>query len=402
MLYDLTVVGGGPAGATCARLAAEKGLDVILLEKAHHPRPKPCGGALGPQAIHHLDLDITPVIERTFRAAVVQTPSGHKVTLESDDLIGHIVSRTQFDALLFQGAIDAGVEVVEGVEVVGVEQLRSGIRALAVGDSFRSHLLVGADGVNSIVAKELGIRTSWSSKDFGVCIVADNVVPEDAEPTKVREDDESSHAIELYFGLVSWGYGWCFPKKRGFNIGIGCRADKVNDLQKVWERFVTNIERKKGSKLDIPDKVSHRIPLGGRVTRFTGRRSLLIGDAAGLVSPLTGEGISYAIESGRLAAEIAIETVKKQTPLHIIEYEKRLKKTIGRELSDTRWIAGILNRSRRHTDILFHVAAEDALMKEYMTNIVSRVTTFSDVKSKVMKRMLTKHPLKSIRLGLRS
>ena len=123
-VYDLTVVGGGPAGATCARRAAEAGLDVVLLEKAYHPREKPCGGALGPQSIRILDLDISSVIERTFNAAIVRTPSGKKVTLTSEGLIGHIVTRSKFDAYLLQKAVDAGVEVVQGVEVVGLEHLR--------------------------------------------------------------------------------------------------------------------------------------------------------------------------------------------------------------------------------------------------------------------------------------
>jgi flavin-dependent dehydrogenase len=221
-LYDLTVVGGGPAGATCARRAAEAGLDVLLLEKAHHPREKPCGGALGPQTIQNLDLDISSVIERTFNAAVVCTPSGKRVLLTSQGLIGHIVTRSAFDSYLLQKAAEADVEVVQGVEMVGLEQLRSGIRVLAVGDSYKSHLLVGADGVNGIVARELGIRTKWAPEQVALCMTAN--VPmssNDVESVMSTHGIDNSPAIELYFGLVSWGYGWWFPKRAGFNIGIG-------------------------------------------------------------------------------------------------------------------------------------------------------------------------------------
>ncbi|MFW9809868.1 MAG: NAD(P)/FAD-dependent oxidoreductase, partial [Candidatus Thorarchaeota archaeon] len=146
-MYDLTVIGGGPAGATCARIAANAGLDVVLLEKAIHPRSKPCGGAIGPYALRILDLDISSVIDRTFHAAIVHTPAGKNVVLTSQELTGHLVKRDRFDAYLLQKAKDAGVEVIEGKEVVGIEQLRKGIRALAVGDSYKSHFLVGADGV---------------------------------------------------------------------------------------------------------------------------------------------------------------------------------------------------------------------------------------------------------------
>ena len=395
------MVGGGPAGATCARRAAEGGLDVVLLDKAHHPREKPCGGALGPQTIQTIDIDISDTVEQTFNMAVVYTPSGNRVKLTSEGLIGHIVTRSKFDAHLLQKADDAGVEVIQGVEIVGLEQLRSGVRALAVGDSYKSHLLVGADGVNGIIAKELGVRTKWTVKQVAVCL--NTVVPlaqKEVESLMTPEPD-GLPAIELYFGMISWGYGWCFPKRDGLNIGIGCRVDKQKDLQKIWERFVSLLETEKGLEIDRSSNVSYRLPLGDQPTRVIGRRSMLIGDAAGLVSPLTGEGISYAIQSGKLAAKIACEAVDRKSPLHVAEYDNQVKRSIGQELADTRWLAEVLHKSDKHTDLLFQIAGEDPVMQEYLTNVVSRVATLSELRTKIIARMLTKHPLKAIRLGLR-
>jgi 2-polyprenyl-6-methoxyphenol hydroxylase-like FAD-dependent oxidoreductase len=128
---------------------------------------------------------------------------------------------------------------------------------------------------------------------------------------------------------------------------------------------------------------------------------MLVGDAAGLVSPLTGEGISYAIQSGKLAAKIASEAVETKSPLHVAEYDTQLKKSIGQELADTRWIAGIIHKSDKHTNLLFQIAGEDPVMREYLTDVVSRVATFSEIRTKIMARMIAKHPLKSIRLGLK-
>jgi len=398
-VYDLTVVGGGPAGATCARRAAEAGLDVVLLEKVYHPREKPCGGALGPQAIRSLDIDISSLIERTFNAAIIHTPSGKKVTLIS---VGHIVTRSEFDSYLLQKAVDAGVEVVQGVEVVGLEQLRSGTRALAVGDSYKSHLLVGADGVNGIIARELGVRSKWSPEQVALCYSA--TVPmssSDVESVMMTHGADGSPAIELYFGLVSWGYAWCFPKKNGFNIGIGCRLDKQENLQQKWDDFVAKIEREKGIELDVSNRISYRVPLGDKLNRCIARRSMLVGDAAGLVSSFTGEGISYAIQSGVLAAKIAREAVESKSPLHVVEYDKQLKATIGQELMDTRWLTEILNKSHKHMELLFQIVADDPVIRRYMTDIVTRVTTLSDVKVQLGKRLLSKHPLKALRLGLR-
>ena len=396
------MVGGGPAGATCARLAAEAGLDVVLLERAHLPREKPCGGALGPQVNKSLDIDISPVVERTFNAAQVHTPSGSKVILTSKELNGHIVTRSTFDAYLLQKAEAAGVEVIQGVEVVGVEQLRAGIRALAVGDSYKSQLLVGADGVNSIIARELAIRDKWAPDKIALCFYA-NVPMEtsDVESILIESQTNGLPSIELYFDLMSWGYGWCFPKMEGLNIGIGCRIDKQVNLTREWEKFVARVQEEKGIKLDVRKRIPWRVPLGGKVLRCSSRRSMLVGDAAGLVSPLTGEGISYAIQSGKLAAKIAAEAVKKKSPIHVVEYENQIKRSIGRELADTRWISELLHKSSNNKDLLFQIAAEDSIMMKYMTDLVSRVTAFSEVRSKIVKRMLTKHPLKSIRLGLR-
>ena len=401
-MYDLTVVGGGPAGATCARRAAEAGLDVVLLEKAHHPREKPCGGALGPHTIRNLDLDISSIIDRIFNAAVIRTPAGKKVVLTNEHLKGYIVTRSQFDSFLLQKASDAGAEVIQGVEIVGLEQLRSGTRALAIGDSYKSHLLVGADGVNGIIARELGVRSKWSPEQVALCYTAN--VPmssSDVESVMVTHGEERSPAIELYFGLVSWGYGWCFPKKNGFNIGIGCRLDKQENLQKKWDEFIALIEAEKGIDLDVSRKVSYRVPLGERLHRCIARRSMLIGDAAGLVSPLTGEGISYAIQSGALAAKIASETVELKSPLHVIEYDNQLKATVGQELKYTRWLAGILHKSHNHMELLFQIVAKDPVMRRYVTDFVSRATPLSDVKVQIGKRLLSKHPLQALKLGFK-
>ncbi len=401
-MYDLTVIGGGPAGSTCARHAAESGLDVVLLEKAHHPRDKPCGGALGPQTIRNLDVDISPVVERSFHAALIHTPSGNKVKLTNEDLRGYLVTRSKFDYLLLQKAEHAGVEVIQDTEIVGLEQTRSGVRALAVGDSYKSHLLVGADGVNGIISKELGIRSMWSSEQIAVCISADVPMEQsDVESLMITDEADGFPAIELYFNLVSWGYGWCFPKKDGFSIGIGCRMDKQENLQQSWEKLVLLVEKEKGVKLDTSNRVSYRVPLGGRLNRSVARRSMIIGDAAGLASPLTGEGVSYAIQSGILAADVAVKAVEMKSPLHITKYDDQLKRSIGKELKDSRWIAEILHKSDKHTELLFQIATEDLVMRKYMTDIVSRVATFSDMKVRIGKRMLSKHPLKSVRLGFK-
>ena len=400
-MYDLLVIGGGPGGATCARRAAMKGLDVVLIEKRVHPRPKVCGGALSPRVNEFLDFDYSKLVQREFDAAAIHRPSGKISFLTREGFKGQLVEREQFDELLIKKAREAGVNVVEGIEIIGIEQLRKGIRALSVGDSFKGHLLVGADGVNGNSMKLLGIRQKWAHDNVSLCIQAEVPLDKD-EIERITAPGENAefHPINLYYGLTEWGYGWCFPKKKSMNIGIGCRLDKAKSLREKWTVFSAMISKQYGIDLRIERQSSARLPLGGTKQRYIGRRSMLVGDAAGLVSPVSGEGISYAIESGIHAAEVAVESVKQKTPTHIIEYDRRVKQSIERELNDLRFIAKIIYKSNANVDLICTIADEDPLVREYLMDFITRASTFSEPRSKIVKQLITRHPVKAIRLGL--
>lgn len=400
-MHDLLVIGGGPAGATCARRAAEKGLDVVLIEKTTHPREKPCGGALSPRVIDLLDFDISHLFQREYHGARIHTSTGRQTILTRDGLKGYLIQRREFDDFLLKKAEEAGVEIIQGTEVVAIEQLRKGIRALGVGESYKAHLLIGADGVNGITSKHLKIRDRWDPESVAVCIKAE--IPMDSseiEQMMTSEAYQNPSVLELYFGMVEWGYGWCFPLRDALNIGIGCRMDKSQDLRERWKRFISYIETTKGRKLKIVGETSARVPFGGTIERYVARRSMLVGDAAGLVSPVSGEGLSYAIESGILAANVAFNAVKNRSAAHITEYEQRLKQGILRELKEMRYLAGILYKSSANVELICTIADEDSVMREYLTDIVVRVKSVNDLWNDLRKRMLLHHPLKAIRLGL--
>jgi geranylgeranyl reductase family protein len=398
-VHDLLVIGGGPAGSTCARRAAERGLDVVLIEKEYHPREKPCGGALSPRAKDLLGFEITNAIEREFQAALIYTPAGKQILLTRDGFNAYLVKRNTFDDFLLEKAKRAGVEVIQGSKVVAIEQLRRGVRALSVGDAYKAHLLVGADGVNGITGRQLGIRNGWDSESVALCLNAEFPMDSsDIERAMVTEDNQQT-VINLYFGLVAIGYGWCFPKRDSLNIGIGCRMDKAANLRDRWSALVARIESSKKIKLQATKKASARMPLGGAKNRIIARRAMLIGDAAGLVSPISGEGISYAIESGILAADIACKVVAEKSAKCVIEYEQRLKHGVVRELEALRTIARILYGSMANIDIICEIAEKDSVLRGYMTDILTRSRPHSDVVDRMLRRMILHHPLKTIRLG---
>jgi len=397
----LIVIGGGPAGATCARRAALNGLDVVLVEKQYHPRPKPCGGALGPKAIDVLDFDYSHLIQREYHAAKIFRPSGKCSILTRDNLKGHLIRRDEFDSFLIDKAREAGAEIVQGDEIVAIEQLRKGVRALGIGDSYKAHLLVGADGVNGVSMKQLDIRHRWGVEDVAVCITAEvQVDPSEIERTMAVDAESTQFFLDLYYGLVEWGYGWCFPKRESLNIGIGCRLDKAKGLRDKWVQFLSKISIEKGIKIDAIEHSSARVPMCGTPSRLIGRRSMLIGDAAGLVSTVSGEGISFALESGILAAEVATKAVRDESPVYIAEYDRRLKSTLLEELKDLRTLAGIMYKSESNLEMLCDIIDDDAIMREYLSDIFARITPYSKLKYKIAKRLITKHPRKAIKLGI--
>ncbi|MHA2143587.1 MAG: geranylgeranyl reductase family protein [Candidatus Thorarchaeota archaeon] len=399
-MHDLVVVGGGPAGASCARVAALGGLDVLLIEKDIHPRAKLCAGALTRRITDLIDFSIDPIVEHQFSGGRMYSRTGTCLEFRLEEhSSGYLVKRPSFDDYFLERAIDAGVEVIQDTDAVSIEQLRSGIRVLTVGDSYKAHLLVGADGVNGIVAKSVGLRTRWESHKIALCIAADIPVAEkDVNRCMSLSDTDRRLGVDIHFGLLDMGYGWCFPKKDELNVGIGCRMDKAANLKDRWREFVKRVESQKSLEFDLLKQSSFRIPFGVPKPPLVARRTMLVGDAAGLVSPLTGEGIYYAIKSGTIAAQVACEAVEMKRPSHVMRYEKTLREDILIDLSAAGYLANILYKSRRNSDLLLQIAKEDLVIREYLISFLAGVGQFMRIRNAIRKRLLTKHTLMALKL----
>jgi geranylgeranyl reductase family protein len=399
-VHDLIVVGGGPAGAICAREAALRGLNVLLIEKSSLPRDKLCGGALSPRVSQILDFDISSVIERDMHCAIVYAPQGRKINIVREDAKGYLVKRRDFDFFLVQKAKEAGANIIDGIKVQAVEQLRTGVRVLTHGDSFKSHILVGADGVNSTVARHTNIRKGWPSERVALCVAADiPVSPDDIDRILTIEGQEGRAAIEMYPWAIEYGYGWCFPKSDEISLGIGYKMKhQVLNLRSAWTRFVERFEREKDIKLEMTNRRAFRVPLGKLNQRITTRRTMLVGDAAGLVSPITGEGMYYAIRSGQIAGQVAYETVKDKNPLHIRVYEHRLKQEMKTEFSAANFVAGLAYDSEKKIELICDMAEKDQIMQDYMIDLALGSRSISKIRIDITKRMIRHYPLKALRL----
>jgi geranylgeranyl reductase family protein len=293
---DAVIVGGGPAGSTCARLLGRAGWDVLVADRARFPRNKVCAGWLTPDVFPLLDLTpdeyraagLTLQEIRGFRTGVIDRRTVHTRYCR---VVSYAIRRYEFDAFLLRRA---GVRVVEGTTVTSFE--RRGERWLVNGE-FDAAIVIGAAGHFCPVARFLrGGR--------------DSVQPVVAREAEVRLDHADARidgdTPELYFSHDLEGYAWCVRKGAFVNVGIGRRTSHgFNGPLRAFTRFLEGAGIVRGAaSRDFDGHAYLAAGVGPRA--LSGPGMLLVGDSAGLAYPESGEGIKPAIESARLAAEALI------------------------------------------------------------------------------------------------
>ena len=291
-MYDVIVVGTGPAGAVLAYLLAKRGLDVLILERATLPRYKSCGGGVTWKAIQNLPFDVNSVLETKAVGGIVTFAGQQLLKAEVGWPVAWLVMRDRFDHYLVQQAMRVGAKLMEGIIVTKVEDRGDRVVVTTSKEEFQAQLLAGADGVNSIVARSLGLMPD---REVGIALEAELAV----SPASLEAQGEFA---TFDFGALPGGYGWIFPKRDHLSVGVfKAIPGKAVGLRRALEKFIAS----EAVLLDpkILRLQGHQIPLGGRTRILHKGRVLLVGDAANLADPWMGEGISYAVVSARLAAE---------------------------------------------------------------------------------------------------
>ena len=290
MRYDAIVVGAGPGGSTAARELARSGVNVLLLDRARFPRDKACGGGVIIRAAREAGLDLTPVVERSVYGARVTVRLGRPFERSYPEPLSYMTQRSRLDAYLAERAAEAGADFRDGVLVREVEVEGGRVRVRTEGDTYEGRTVVGADGANGVVARALGLQPVGEA---AVGLEGNIGVSDD-----VMEHWEWLVALDL--GALPGGYGWVFPKGDHLNVGVGGWRYLGPTLRSHLSALCRYYGFDEGGLWALR---GHYVPVrrpGAAIARGPG---LVVGDAAGLVDPLSGEGIYAAFISGRLAAQ---------------------------------------------------------------------------------------------------
>ena len=304
LAYDVIVVGAGPAGSTAAYNCTKQGLKTLLLEKYKLPREKPCGGAVMYRALRTIGEKIPrDLVERQIYGIRFLLPDGRGSEFVSDKLIGITVFRDRFDEFLAHRASDAGAELIDQAPVVDASVSPESAKVrLADGREFSAKYLLGADGVNSIVSRALGLRPKRKELNkVGLGMESDFHVGEEGV---LEATDGNPSILEVcpVNGRVS--YGWVFPKREHLAIGIAGAGVHMRSLRPKFDVFCKSVEKRLGITLNLEKRRTFFLGGDGLGSKNVRQRAILIGDAAGFVDPLMGEGIAYAMKSGVFAASV--------------------------------------------------------------------------------------------------
>ena len=292
MKVDVLVVGAGPAGSSTAIHLARGGARVLLADKARFPRDKPCGGGLTGRALKRSPVDPSPVVERDVDRFELRLRYGSSFARTHTEPLIRMTQRRRLDAFLAEQAAATGAVFRDGTRVEVTELAGDGVTARVGNEVVHARVLIGADGANGVVARAAGLGDGIVR---GVALEGN--VPLDA----LDGDDGRTAVIEL--AVVPGGYGWLFPKGDHANLGVGGWGSEGPRLRAHLDRLA----RVYGLAIDdLADLRGHRLPMRRLGTPAAAGRALLVGDAAGLVDPLSGDGIYEAFVSARLAADAVL------------------------------------------------------------------------------------------------
>lgn len=378
--FDVIVAGGGPGGSATAALLGRQGVSVLLLDRAKFPRDKTCGDAISGKSVSVLrELGVVEELERAPHAKIMgvafSSPDGTYVDIpmakdEKGEVVdyGYCCRREVYDNVLFENARKHSTAVEEFLvdDVIIESGFARGVRGKGkdgVPREFRCKVLVGADGATSVVARKTGLY-EMDGRHWCAAIRA-----------YYKGVKGMTNSIELHFvDEVLPGYFWIFPLEDGLaNVGVGMLlkdiGEKKMNLQEEMFKLVENHssfkERFKGAERVSPVK-GWNLPFGSKRRKAYGNGFVLVGDAASLIDPFTGEGIGNALVSGSIAARHIKTALEKNDFSEAVfrEYDAELWATVGPEMRTSYYMQRLGGKAKFLLNMLIRKAARSEKARE--------------------------------------
>ncbi len=365
----MVVIGCGPAGSSFARIAAQQGLEVVVVDKRKEIGvPVRCGEALGVSEPAKEGLSIPKyAISLEVEGAKLISPSGHAVYWKGEETRGYVLERKFFDKWLGELAAQKGAKIMaythavdiikEGGKVVGVKASHGGREPFEI----RAKVIVSAEGMEALIARKMGFKSYHPLHEVDTCYEYE------------MAPYEHENVIELYFGnkIAPRGYVWIFPKaNKKANVGIGIGGNVINakkwggtegaDPKKLLDEFIEKNEqlREASTFLDFGGVIS----VGEPLKELVRDNCMVIGTAAKQVDPIHGGGIALAMEAGVMAANYAEEAVKKG-PSALKKYEKEWWERKGQQLKRRHLLRKVMERlGDDDLDYIFQQLNHEALL----------------------------------------
>ena len=371
-MYDVLVVGAGPGGATCARYLARAGFSVALIDRDEFPRDKPCGGGFSRSLISefpYLKHRQEDFLEAVCRVGVLHSPNRRIAMSSKIDMA--VTLRTKFDNVLFESAVEEDATPITGRRVRQVSIDIDGVAVtLADGSTLEGRVIVGADGVGSIVARQAALHRKWPSTAITACRVVEIPLFTDEIVRRYTEDLE----YHFYANLGGQpGYGWIFPKRTTVNVGLGVVGKHAAGLPRRFRQFVRLLIHK-GLLPPRPDISRARgalVPTGGTVSKTYADRVLLVGDSAGMVNPITGGGIHYAMLAARYAARVLGQALEQDdlSETSLAKYQHLWMTKFGNDIPNMLKAQRLFTSSL--TDVLFEIGSRDLQIQQMVSDAMA-------------------------------
>lgn len=318
------MVGAGPAGSITAYLLARAGLRTAVIDAHTFPRTKPCGGGLQTRTLKSIPFDVSHLFRGSFHRMTLSFGLQEPCTRSYPTPFGYSILRTEFDHFLLGRAQEAGALTFEANPVKCIDISDKGVSVRTSGSDLHCQVLVGADGANSLVRASINHRQDYFWQAAVSC-----EVPEEA----LKSNALGGMIID--WGTLPCGYAWAFPKRGYLNIGAGAPVSLARDLKGYVEKFVRSADLLKSPATASLPLIGHQLPTLTSRTRLADNRIVLVGDAAGLVEPFTGDGISFACQSARIASNCIIDGFSR-FKFDFGEYGKLLRSEVGEDLEWSR------------------------------------------------------------------